>query len=101
VRNLNNAKRHCVCQQRRHHNRLDVGRKLTGCIGFAVYRISEAGQETPLPAFAVFPGMKRKPGQSCLDAPIQKFYWKDVYARLEADKTIRPESESFGIRSCP
>jgi hypothetical protein len=63
------------------------GKKLTGCMGFAVYRITANGKETPLPAMAVFKGMKRKPEQTCLDAPFQKFYWKDVYARPIAEKT--------------
>jgi PLD-like domain len=63
------------------------GKKLTGCMGFAVYRIATNGKETPLPAMAVFKGKTRKPGQTCLDAPFQKFYWKDVYARLVAEKT--------------
>ena len=58
-----------------------------GCMGFAVYRITANGKETPLPAMAVFKGMKRKPQQTCLDAPFQKFYWKDVYARPIAEKT--------------
>src|SRR5881227_622846 len=63
------------------------GKPLTGCMGFAVYRIDQGGKETPLPAMAVFPGMRAKPGQTCLDAPFQKFYWKDSYARLVADRT--------------
>lgn len=63
------------------------GRKLTRCMGFAVFRIDESGKETALPAVAVFKGMKRKPRQTCEDAPIQKFYWKDVYARLVAERT--------------
>ena len=63
------------------------GRKLPGCMGFAVKRIDASGNETPLPAMAVFEGMQRKPKQTCMDAPFQKFYWKDVYARLVADKS--------------
>jgi len=63
------------------------GHKLPGCMGFAVYRVDAAGTETPLPAVAVFPGMQRRKGQTTADCPIQKFYWKDVYARLEAEKT--------------
>jgi len=63
------------------------GHKLDTCMGFAVYRIDEAGAETPLPSMAVFPGFKRKPNQTTKDFPIQKFYWKDPYARLIADKT--------------
>jgi phosphatidylserine/phosphatidylglycerophosphate/cardiolipin synthase-like enzyme len=63
------------------------GGKLERCMGFALYRIDEKGKETPLPAFAVFPGFKLKKGDTCEDYPIQKFYWKDVYARLLAEKT--------------
>ncbi|KQV48344.1 hypothetical protein ASC95_20580 [Pelomonas sp. Root1217] len=63
------------------------GRQLPGCMGFAVHRIDEAGVETPLPSMAVFPGFKRKAGQTTDEFPIQKFYWKDPYARLVADKS--------------
>jgi len=63
------------------------GQKLDGCMGFAVYRIDAEGKETALPAVAVFPGFKRVAGDTCEKFPIQKFYWKDVYARLVAEKT--------------
>ncbi|HEX6775088.1 MAG TPA: phospholipase D-like domain-containing protein [Methylomirabilota bacterium] len=63
------------------------GQKLEGCMGFAVYRIDAKGKETALPAVAVFPGFKRAAGDTCEKFPIQKFYWKDVYARLVAEKT--------------
>jgi len=63
------------------------GQKLERCMGFAVYRIDAKGTETPLPAVAVFPGFKRGPNDTCEKFPIQKFYWKDVYARLIAEKT--------------
>ena len=63
------------------------GQKLEGCMGFAVYRIDAQGKETALPAVAVFPGFKRAAGDTCEKFPIQKFYWKDVYARLVAEKT--------------
>jgi phosphatidylserine/phosphatidylglycerophosphate/cardiolipin synthase-like enzyme len=62
------------------------GQKLDGCMGFAVYRIDAEGKETALPAVAVFPGFKRVAGDTCEKFPIQKFYWKDVYARLVAEK---------------
>lgn len=61
------------------------GRKLAGCMGFAVYRIDAAGRETPLPSMAVFPKTTRLPAQTTEQFPIQKFYWKDPYARLIAD----------------
>ena len=63
------------------------GQKLDGCMGFAVYRIDAQGKETALPAMAVFPGFKRVAGDTCEKFPIQKFYWKDVYGRLVAEKT--------------
>src|SRR5215467_14657778 len=63
------------------------GQKLERCMGFAVYRVDADGKETALPAVAVFPGFKRATGDTCEKFPIQKFYWKDVYARLVAEKT--------------
>lgn len=63
------------------------GHRLRGCLGFAVYRIDETGKETALPSMAVFPGFKRQPGQTTAEFPVQKFYWKDPYARLVAEQT--------------
>lgn len=63
------------------------GKKPEGCMGFAVYRIDDKGTETPLPSHAVFPGGTIKKGQTTEKFPIQKFYWKDPYARLVAEKT--------------
>ena len=63
------------------------GKKPDGCMGFALYRIDEKNKETPLPSHAVFSGQTVKPGQTTEDFPVQKFYWKDVYARLVAEKT--------------
>ena len=63
------------------------GQKLDGCMGFCVSRIGADGKATPLPAMATFPQMTRKPGDTCERFPIQKFYWKDPYARLVAEKT--------------
>ena len=63
------------------------GKKPEGCMGFALYRIDTQGTETALPSHAVFPGEKIKPGQTTSEFPVQKFYWKDVYARLVGDKT--------------
>ena len=64
-----------------------VGHRPDGCMGFALYRIDHAGKETALPSHAVFKGFRIKPGQTTAEFPLQKFYWKDPYARLEADKT--------------
>jgi phosphatidylserine/phosphatidylglycerophosphate/cardiolipin synthase-like enzyme len=63
------------------------GAKPDGCMGFALYRIDSKGKETALPSHAVFPGGKIAAGQTTEQFPIQKFYWKDVYARLVGDKT--------------
>lgn len=63
------------------------GAKPEGCMGFALYRIDSKGKETVLPSHAVFPGETIEPGQTTAQFPIQKFYWKDVYARLVGDKT--------------
>jgi phosphatidylserine/phosphatidylglycerophosphate/cardiolipin synthase-like enzyme len=63
------------------------GAKLEGCMGFALYRIDSRGKETALPSHAVFPGETITAGQTTEQFPIQKFYWKDVYARLVGDKT--------------
>jgi hypothetical protein len=63
------------------------GAKPEGCMGFALYRIDAKGKETALPSHAVFPGATIKAGQTTAQFPIQKFYWKDVYARLVGDKT--------------
>jgi phosphatidylserine/phosphatidylglycerophosphate/cardiolipin synthase-like enzyme len=63
------------------------GTKPEGCMGFALYRIDSKSQETPLPSHAVFPGQTIAAGQTTVQFPIQKFYWKDVYARLVGDKT--------------
>ncbi len=64
-----------------------VGHRPDGCMGFALYRIDHAGKETALPSHAVFSGFPIIPGQTTADFPLQKFYWKDPYARLEADKS--------------
>jgi phosphatidylserine/phosphatidylglycerophosphate/cardiolipin synthase-like enzyme len=63
------------------------GHKVEGCMGFAVYRIDPAGAETALPSMAVFPGFTPKRGQTTASFPVQKFYWKDPYARLVADQS--------------
>ena len=63
------------------------GAKPKGCMGFALYRIDAKGVETVLPSHAVFPGGTIKAGQTTEQFPIQKFYWKDVYARQVGDET--------------
>ncbi len=63
------------------------GTKPEGCMGFALYRVDSKGKETALPSHAVFPGETIAPGQTTAQFPVQKFYWKDVYARLVGDQT--------------
>jgi len=63
------------------------GKRPAGCMGFAIYRIDDKNKETPLPSHAVFKGDTIKAGQTTEEFPIQKFYWKDPYARLESEKT--------------
>jgi phosphatidylserine/phosphatidylglycerophosphate/cardiolipin synthase-like enzyme len=63
------------------------GKKPEGCMGFAIYRINNQGKETTLPSHAVFAGETIKPGQTTAEFPVQKFYWKDPYARLVAEQT--------------
>jgi hypothetical protein len=58
------------------------GGKLKDCLGFAVHRIDvKAGTETPLPAMATFKGEQATPGRTTDQDPVQKFFWKDVYAK--------------------
>ena len=58
------------------------GGKLPNCLGFAVYRLDvRAGTETCLPAMATFSGQQAAPGRTTADDPVQKFFWKDVYAK--------------------
>ncbi len=58
------------------------GGKLPKCLGFAIYRIDvRAGTETCLPALATFSGQQATPGRTTADDPVQKFFWKDVYAK--------------------
>ncbi|WP_264551135.1 phospholipase D-like domain-containing protein [Flavobacterium sp. N2038] len=64
-----------------------LGEKPTGCLGFAIYRIDDKGIETALPNKAVFENFPSSDDKSSKLFPIQKFYWKDVYARLVAEKT--------------
>jgi phosphatidylserine/phosphatidylglycerophosphate/cardiolipin synthase-like enzyme len=57
------------------------GGKLPKCLGFAIYRVDvRAGTETCLPALATFSGQQATPGRTTADDPVQKFFWKDVYA---------------------
>jgi phosphatidylserine/phosphatidylglycerophosphate/cardiolipin synthase-like enzyme len=77
------------------------GRKLPSCMGFAIYRIDAEGKETALPSMAVFPGTKRQPNQTTEQFPIQKFYWKDPYARLIAEDSKDEKSRKFRYKIVP
>lgn len=72
--------------------------KPDGCMGFAIFRINEKREETPLPSHAVFPEFTIQKGQTTKEFPVQKFYWKDVYAREEAAKSM---SNKFRYKIVP
>src|SRR3569832_858002 len=57
-------------------------RHLDGCLGFAIHQIDadNNSKETILPAMARFDGQTGS-GLTTAQAPIQKFCWKDLYAR--------------------
>ena len=76
------------------------GKRPDGCMGFALYRIDDKGKETPLPSHAVFKGETIQPGQTTAEFPVQKFYWKDVYARPLADK-LKLKSPTFRYKVVP
>jgi hypothetical protein len=56
-------------------------RHLDGCLGFAVIQIDGSGKETPLPALASFADQPKDPTRTTEQAPVQKFWWKDLYAK--------------------
>ncbi|MGF6780843.1 phospholipase D-like domain-containing protein [Paraburkholderia sp. GAS334] len=66
-------------------------RKLSNCVGFDVRRIdasqvnreSSSPQGVSLPAMAGFPSNPNsgQSGQTTAQGPIQKFFWKDLYAK--------------------
>ena len=57
-------------------------RHLDGCLGFAVHRIDvSSGQETILPALARFAAQDVHATLNTAQAPVQKFWWKDLTAR--------------------
>ena len=64
-------------------------RHLDGCLGFAVIQIDASGKETPLPAMASFAGQPKDPKRTTQRAPVQKFWWKDLYAKRGGTYTYR------------
>src|ERR1700751_6148029 len=76
------------------------GGKLLNCVGFAIYRIDvRAGTETCLPAMATFQGQQATPGRTTADDPVQKFFWKDVYAKRDStyNDKIGPMTATAGV----
>jgi len=58
------------------------GGRIAGCLGFAIYRIDvKAETEICLPALATFPGQDATANRTTAQDPVQKFFWKDVYAK--------------------
>ncbi|UFZ07822.1 phospholipase D-like domain-containing protein [Bradyrhizobium ontarionense] len=56
-------------------------RRLDGCLGFAIHQIDVAANtDTVLPALARFAGQTADK-LTTEQAPIQKFWWKDLFAR--------------------
>ncbi|WP_309559765.1 hypothetical protein [Rhizobium rhizogenes] len=56
-------------------------KNLDGCLGFAVFQIDGEGNERALPAVARFQGQDENVPLTTEDAPIQKFWWKDLFAK--------------------
>src|SRR4030081_9933 len=56
---------------------------LDGCLGFAVIQIDvdANNKETVLPALARFENQDKSLKLTTEQAPIQKFWWKDLFAR--------------------
>src|SRR5947209_18193131 len=56
---------------------------LVGCLGFAIHQIDiDAGnKETILPALARFENQDKSLKLDTSQAPIQKFWWKDLFAK--------------------
>jgi hypothetical protein len=66
------------------------GGRITGCLGFAIYRIDvKAGTETCLPALATFPNQDATASRTTAQDPVQKFFWKDVYAKRGGSYSYR------------
>jgi phosphatidylserine/phosphatidylglycerophosphate/cardiolipin synthase-like enzyme len=62
---------------------------LDGCLGFAVIQIDSSGKQTPLPAMATFDGKPPGPNNTTEQSPVQKFWWKDLYAKRGQTYTYR------------
>lgn len=58
-------------------------RHLDGCLGFAIHQIDigAGGKETVLPALARFANQNKTASLTTEQAPVQKFWWKDLFAK--------------------
>jgi phosphatidylserine/phosphatidylglycerophosphate/cardiolipin synthase-like enzyme len=58
-------------------------RHLDGCLGFAIHQIdlSANGNETVLPALGRFANQDKNLKLTTEQAPVQKFWWKDLFAK--------------------
>lgn len=57
-------------------------RHLDGCLGFAIHQIDvDANKETVLPAMARFANQPKGLHLTTEQAPVQKFWWKDLFAK--------------------
>jgi phosphatidylserine/phosphatidylglycerophosphate/cardiolipin synthase-like enzyme len=56
-------------------------RHLDGCLGFAIHQIDAGGKETVLPALARFAAQDKTAKLTTEQAPVQKFWWKDLFAK--------------------
>ena len=56
-------------------------RHVDDCLGFAIHQIDAAGKDTVLPALARFANQDKNLKLTTEQAPIQKFWWKDLFAR--------------------
>jgi phosphatidylserine/phosphatidylglycerophosphate/cardiolipin synthase-like enzyme len=64
-------------------------KRLDGCLGFAVHQIDAGGKETVLPALARFAGQDKNLKLTTDQAPIQKFWWKDLFAKRGGTYTYK------------
>src|SRR5215472_5314086 len=56
-------------------------RHLDGCLGFQIIQIDSADNARSLPALASFAGQPADPKRTTEQAPVQKFWWKDLSAK--------------------
>jgi len=64
-------------------------RHLDGCLGFAIHQIDGSGKETILPSLARFANQDKNAKFNTDQAPVQKFWWKDLFAKRGGTYTYR------------